>query len=234
MQIIHPENNSDDKRPPNLLKRIGLFGGTFNPIHFGHLRAAQEVLESFALDKIIFIPSAVPPHKQASDLADAEDRLAMIRLATQNCPQFEASDVEIRRSGHSYTIDTVRYFRSLMPDSRLYFMIGSDAFWEIDSWKSYKELFLLISFIIMTRPGSAEKYAIGHYLKTKISQRYCFSESENVCIHPEKQPVFGMSGSFLDISSTQIRALIYKKKSIRFLVPEDVGNFIARRKLFKS
>lgn len=224
---------NNEKRLPDISKRIGLFGGTFNPIHFGHLRAAQEVLEYFALDKIIFIPSAVPPHKQTGNLADAEDRLEMIRLAIDNCSQFEVSDVELRRSGHSYTIDTVIYFRTLMPESRLYFIIGSDAFWEIDSWKSYKELFSLISFIVMARPGSDHKI-LEHYLKTEISEQYRFSESQNACIHPEQQPVFGISGSLLDISSTQIRALIGQNRSVRFLFPESVENFIKHNRLFKS
>ncbi len=228
MQIYNNEN-----RLPDISKRIGLFGGTFDPIHFGHLRAAQEVLEYFALDKIIFIPSAVPPHKQTGNLTDAEDRLEMIRLAIHNCPQFEVSDVELRRSGHSYTIDTVIDFRKLMPESILYFIIGTDAFWEITSWKSYKELFSLISFIVMARPGSDHKI-LEYYLKTGISEQYRFSESENACIHPENQPVFSISGNFLDISSTQIRALIGQNKSVRFLLPESVENFIRLGKLFKS
>ncbi len=219
------------------MKHIGLFGGTFNPVHFGHLRPAQEVLEYFALDKIIFIPSALPPHKNSTYLTDAKDRLEMIRLAIQDCPQFEVSDVEIRRCGHSYTIDTVRYFKSLLSYSKLYFIIGTDAFWDIDSWKAYQELFSLISFIVMARPGSSyntDGKAIEKYLKTRISEGYFFSESENACIHPEKQAVFGSSVSFMDISSTMIRNLISQNKSVRFLMPGSVEKFIELRGLFKT
>lgn len=219
------------------MKHIGLFGGTFNPIHLGHLRPAQEVLEGFALDKIIFIPSALPPHKQTTYLTDANYRLEMIRLAIQDCPQFEVSDVEIRRCGHSYTIDTVRYFKSLLSDSKLYFIIGTDAFWDIDSWKSYQELFSLISFIVMARPGSSgnvEGKVLENYLKIRVSEGYFFSESENACIHSEKQAIFGISVSLMDISSTMIRKLISQNKSVRFLMPDCVEKFIELKGLFKT
>lgn len=219
------------------MKHIGLFGGTFNPIHFGHLRPAQEVLERFALDKIVFIPSALPPHKHTTYLTDAKYRLEMIRLAIQDCPHFEASDVEVQRCGHSYTIDTIRYFTSILSDSKLYFIIGTDAFWDIDSWKSYQELFSLISFIVMSRPGSSDNIdgkALQDYLKKRVSEGYFFSEPESACIHPEKQAVFGTSVSFMDISSTMIRSLISQNKSIRFLMPDSVQKFIELKGLFKT
>ncbi|HAO23108.1 MAG TPA: nicotinate-nicotinamide nucleotide adenylyltransferase [Desulfobacteraceae bacterium] len=214
---------------------IGLFGGTFNPIHIGHLRAAQEVLESFESDKIIFIPSALPPHKQAHDLTDAGDRLEMIRLSIQTCPKFEVSDIELKRPGRSYTIDTVRYFKSVLPDAKLYFMIGMDAFLEIDAWKSYQDLLSLISFIVMARPGTGDKIdrvMLENYLQTRISEDYRFSESEMAYIHPEKQPVFGINVRPLDISSSAVRKLIRQNKSVRFLVPEAVENFIKNKGLF--
>lgn len=214
---------------------IGLFGGTFNPIHIGHLRAAQEVLESFESDKIIFIPSALPPHKQAHDLTDAGDRLEMIRLSIQTCPKFEVSDIELKRPGRSYTIDTVRYFKSVLPDAKLYFMIGMDAFLEIDAWKSYQDLLSLISFIVMARPGTGDKIdrvMLENYLQTRISEEYRFSDSEMAYVHPEKQPVFGINVRPLDISSSAVRKLIRQNKSVRFLVPEAVENFIKNKGLF--
>ncbi|HSM73080.1 MAG TPA: nicotinate (nicotinamide) nucleotide adenylyltransferase, partial [Desulfobacterales bacterium] len=119
------------------MNRIGLFGGTFNPIHLGHLRSAQEVLEAFDLQRILLIPSALPPHKEPEFLANAADRLAMIRQATLGHTGLSVSDVEITRPGPSYTIDTVRFFkRSLPADTRLFLVVGLDAFLEIDSWKA--------------------------------------------------------------------------------------------------
>jgi nicotinate-nucleotide adenylyltransferase len=213
--------------------QIGLFGGTFNPIHLGHLRAAQEVLEHFELDKIMFIPSALPPHKQTHHLTDAEDRLEMIRLSVRNCPEFEVSDAELKRPGRSYTIDTVHYFRSALPNAKLYFIIGMDAFLEIDKWKSYQELFSLISFIVMARPGAGNRLdKLETYLQSQISEDYRFSEADMAYGHPEKQSVFKIEVSPLDISSSAIRQLICQKKSPRFLIPEAVENFIAARRLF--
>ena len=146
---------------------VGLFGGTFNPIHNGHLKAIEEVLKGFSLDKSYLIPSAIPPHKEQRNLVDAKDRMEMIRLAVATCPALmesvTVSDVELKRKGPSYTIDTVCHFKSILPkDSRLYLILGLDAFLEIDTWKSYTNLFMLTSFIVIPRPGtvSADRFAI--------------------------------------------------------------------------
>ncbi|MGB3550656.1 MAG: nicotinate (nicotinamide) nucleotide adenylyltransferase [Candidatus Binatus sp.] len=113
--------------------RVGLFGGSFNPIHLGHLRAAEEVREAINLDLVYFIPAASPPHKAKSELAPAEHRLAMVRLATKGNRHFMASDVEIRRAGHSYTIETVRYFlATLRQPATLYLLMGADQFAELE------------------------------------------------------------------------------------------------------
>jgi nicotinate-nucleotide adenylyltransferase len=148
--------------------RLGLFGGTFNPIHIGHLRAAVEVREAFNLDKLLLIPSASPPHKNAGDIASAEDRLEMVRLAVKGTPYLEASDVELARSGLSYTIETLRYFQGHFgPGSTIHFIVGVDAFSEITTWKSYKQLFATAHFIVMTRPG-AKVYPHPHIRRVQI------------------------------------------------------------------
>ena len=132
--------------------RVGLFGGSFNPIHLGHLRAAEEVREALKLDLVYFIPAASPPHKQSSELAPAEHRLAMVRAATKGNRHFMTSDVEIRRSGRSYTIDTVRHFlATLKQPAPLYLMMGADQFAELDSWKEPEELTRLCNFVVHTR-----------------------------------------------------------------------------------
>ncbi len=225
-------------------KNIGLFGGTFNPIHMGHLQVAGKVKEEFALDKIYFIPSALPPHKNLWGLADAQDRLEMTRLAVSDCPGFTVSDIELKRSGLSYTIDTVRYFKSIMPeDNRFYLIMGMDAFLEIDTWKSYMDLFALIPFIVMARAGgeysksAIKKDVLENYLKTRISDKYRFNKygasfSRAGYVHPEKQTVFIFDKTLVNISSTKIRKLVKEKKSIKFLVPETVENYITIKGLY--
>ncbi len=134
------------------VKRIGIFGGTFNPIHMGHLRTVWEVHCGFGLDETILIPSAAPPHKPAEGVIDAGDRLEMVRLAISGYDEFTVSDVELKRPGPSYTIDTVRHFKSVYPeDADFHLIIGLDAILEIDTWKSYRDIFRLIPFIVMMR-----------------------------------------------------------------------------------
>jgi nicotinate-nucleotide adenylyltransferase len=219
--------------------RIGLFGGTFNPIHLGHIQVVQEVKEGLALDRIILIPSALPPHKEPGSVVDARDRMEMIRLAIADYPDFTVSDVELKRSGPSYTIDTVRHFKdSLSEDSALYLILGLDAFLEIDTWKSYMDLFLLVPFIVMARSDTENSEAflgwetLEAYLKSKISEGYQFSPSRSCHVHDEKQPIFVYNVTPINISSTQIRQLIKKGSTIRSLVPKIVEDFIKTKGLY--
>ncbi len=221
------------------MKRIGLFGGTFNPIHLGHVQVIQEVKKGFGLDKIFIIPSALPPHKAPDGLVDAGDRIEMIRLSFSNHPDFAVSGVELNRSGPSYTIDTVRYFKSILPeDDKLFLILGSDAFLEIDTWKSYKDLFLLIPFIVMPRGTEGKsgrmfvRKTVGDYLKSKISEGYKLSASQLSYIHKEKQPVYVFDVTHIDISSTKIRNLIKNGSPIKYLVPEIVEVFIKSKGLY--
>jgi nicotinate-nucleotide adenylyltransferase len=219
--------------------RIGLFGGTFNPIHYGHLRTTREVKEHFRLDKVYLIPAALPPHKEASGVANANDRLEMIRLAVSSDPDFYVSGVELKRPGPSFTIDTVYHFKSELPeDTELHLIMGLDAFLEIDTWKSYSNLFLLIPFIILSRPGTGhgdshlQWKALENYLRFRISDGYTFSPSKSCYIHGSKQPVFRMDVSPQDISSTKIRRRVQKGLSIQSLVPEKVEAFIKIKRLY--
>jgi nicotinate-nucleotide adenylyltransferase len=221
------------------LRRIGLFGGTFNPIHLGHVQVAREVKEGFDLDKILIIPSALPPHKELNGVVGAEDRLEMIRLAFLDDPNFVISDVELKRSGPSYTIDTVRHFKSISPeDTELYLIVGLDAFLEIDTWKSYDDLFLLIPFIVMSRTinkknnAKLEWKSLKNYLQSKISKGYTFSATQSSFINDKKQPVYVFNVTPVDISSTIIRKHIKKGRSIKHLVPDIVEDFIKTKGLY--
>ena len=222
---------------------IGLFGGTFNPIHVGHFRAIQEVQNRFVLDKFYIIPAALPPHKEPGDVVDTEYRLEMIRIAVSEYPELLKSviisDVEIKRSGPSYTIDTVNHFKSILPDyCRLYLILGIDAFLEIDTWKSFSDLFYLTSFIVMTRSrgintdGALEWKVLEDYIKAKISGTYKFSISRSCFVHDEKQKIFFVDIDSLDISSTQIRNLIKNDLPIKLFVPKKVEDFIISKGLY--
>jgi len=225
------------------LEHIGLFGGTFNPIHLGHLRAVQEVQNRFVLDKFYIIPAALPPHKEAGDVVDAKYRLEMIRQAVSEYPELLKSviisDVELKRSGPSYTIDTVSHFKSILPDySKLYLILGIDAFLEIDTWKSFSDLFYLTVFIVITRPGGVntdgtlERKVLEDYIKEKISGTYKFSISRSCFVHEKKQAIFYVDINSPDISSTKIRDLIKKGMPINSMIPKKVDDFIINKGLY--
>ena len=221
------------------MKRIGLFGGTFNPVHMGHVQVIREVKEKFGLDKIFLIPSAFPPHKETEGIIDGLDRIEMIRLAFSDDPDFVVSDVELKRSGFSYTIDTVRHFKSIFPENtKLFFIVGLDAFLEVDTWKSYKDLFLLIPFIVMSRSATGQRDTVlqwkhlGSYIKSKISDEYRHSASRSCYIHDVKQPVFLFEVTPVEISSTEIRERIRKGRTIKSLVPEPVEDLIKAKGLY--
>ena len=219
--------------------RIGLFGGTFNPVHHGHLRAALEVCMGFELEKLHFIPSALPPHKDIKGVASVADRLEMVRLAVAGDPEFVLSDVELKRPGLSYTIDTVRHFKkSLDAGVDLFLVMGVDAFLEIDTWKSFKQLFQTLPMIIMTRPlpdgqpRNPEWKNMTTFIQEKISRDYHFSEKDGCYHHHRHHPVYRFNISMLDISGTKIRKLIQAGQSIRFLVPENVENYIHEKGIY--
>lgn len=220
--------------------RIGLFGGTFNPIHLGHLQAANTVSERLALTSLLFIPAATPPHKALEGVAGAADRLEMIRLAISDQPGFSVSDVEINRAGPSYTIDTVAHFQSGGARGEQYYLIvGLDAFLEIDTWKSYKTLIRTIPLVVLARPeigheaDGAVCESILQFLRNKISPDYALSET-SACFHcAGYQPIIGLSGGFRALSATFIRERIHLGDGIDTLVPALVGAYIRRKGLYR-
>lgn len=213
--------------------RLGLFGGTFNPIHMGHLRAAVEVTEAFSLDRLLLIPSANPPHKSTDGMASARERLEMLRLAIEGVPFFEASDLELARTGPSYTIDTLRYFQNHFGrESTIHFVVGQDAFSEITTWKSFKQLFATAHFIVMARPGARLK-SLEDFIRTNISKDYQYDGTSSLYSHPEWCSIFCHNVTHLDISATKIRECIQQGRSIRFLVPPQVEAFIKRKGLYR-
>ena len=225
------------------MMHIGLFGGTFNPVHIGHLSAARQVKKRFCLDKIYIIPAAIPPHKEPAHIVDAADRSEMIRLAVLNNPDLmdfvEVSDVELRRKGTSFTIDTVSYFATILPEkTEFYFILGCDAFLEIHTWKAYAELFERVSFVVMSRPHvqhlstDAMWETCEKYLKHRISNSYQRSDDKACFTHEKKKPVYFFNVTPMDISSTMIRHYVRLKKDICPFVNEHVEQYIKKKGLY--
>ena len=220
---------------------IGLFGGTFDPIHLGHLRAVKEVSERFGLSLTYLIPAALPPHKPHQVISPAGDRLEMMQLAVGHLETFEISDIELRRTGPSYTIDTLKHFksRSGAVDHTFHLIMGLDAFLEIDTWKAYLDIFKLVPVIIMARPhGSTASVAspwqtVIEFIRQKISSSYRITDTGACHTDGELQPIHFIDVSLLDISGTRIRDFIRQGRSIQFLVPEKVERYIRQQGLYQ-
>jgi nicotinate-nucleotide adenylyltransferase len=219
--------------------RIGLFGGTFNPIHNGHLWAALEVKNGFKLDQVYLIPAAVPPHKTSETVTNADDRLQMINLAIADISGITVADIELRRPGPSYTIDTVRHFKqTLKKGSRIFLMLGLDAFLEIHTWKSYKELLEQIALIVIARPAEAYPQAqqgrkvLEDYFKSTLSADYELSARGDYYMAKGKQPIHFCDVRARDISSTVIREKVKEKQPIEDWVPPQVAKYIQLKGLY--
>jgi len=216
------------------MKKIGLFGGTFNPIHLGHLRPAEEVRESFGLDQVIFIPASYPPHKEKGDILPASLRAQMVRLAIADNPRFAFSDVELLRPGKSYSVETITHFRQQFgPDTELYFILGLDAFREIKTWKDYTALFTLCHFIVMTRPGFEKKFTPEH-LPVEIAKDFWYDVVKGGYAHRSGFSIFPKEITALDISSTKIRENIRQHRSVKYLLPDPVAVLIDQNNLYRA
>jgi len=212
--------------------KIGLFGGTFDPIHWGHLRSAEEVSETFGLDRVYFIPAAVPPHKRGQTTTPARDRLQMVRLAVAKNPRFHVSTAEISRPGVSYSIDTIREFAAKKQrGDALYFIIGLDAFREIGTWKDFAEIFPLCNFIVTSRPGSKDRDPLKG-TGVAVKKLFCYDFKRKNYRHESGTRVHFDELTDIAISASEIRALVQTGKSIRYLVPAAVERYIKRRGLY--
>jgi len=196
-------------------KKIGMFGGTFNPPHVGHLLIGRNVMKEFNLNKIIFIPAYIPPHKQTNSVIDAKHRLKMVELMIENEPGFLVSDFEIKKQEVSYTIDTMRYFISEFPDKEFYFIVGSDNFYYIETWKDYKNLLNIMNFIIYLRRNFTKEKILEKY-KGIINDRIFWSKSD-----------------YIDVSSSEIRTRIKNGENCIEDVGEKVWDYILKNKLYK-
>jgi len=212
--------------------RIGILGGTFNPIHNAHLRIAEEVRDRLDLARVIFVPAATPPHKPLADDLPFTLRHRMVELATAGNPFFTVSDIEGIREGKSYSIDTIHALREEYPGDELFFIIGSDSFLDIGTWLKYEAIFALCNFVVVERPA-AVVLSICSSLPLDILHDFSYSEAEKKLTHRSGHTVHYMKGIPLNISSSAIRDLAGQGESIRYLLPDDVEQFIKDNRLYK-
>jgi nicotinate-nucleotide adenylyltransferase len=212
--------------------KLGIFGGTFDPIHWGHLRSAEEVSETFGLDRVYFIPASIPPHKRGQTRTPARDRLNMVRLAVARNPRFAVSTTELTRPGVSYSVDTIRSFaKKLQKGDSLHFIIGLDAFREIGTWKDFREIFSLCNFIVTSRPGSKENDPLKG-TGVAVKKLFCYDFKRRNYRHESGNRVNFIELTDIAISASEIRGLVKRRKSIRYLLPSSVERYIKRRGLY--
>jgi nicotinate-nucleotide adenylyltransferase len=216
-------------------ERIGLLGGTFNPVHRGHLKAAEEVQTRFALARVLFIPSYIPPHKQTTEMASPEDRFAMVELAVRPYPFLVASPIEIEAQERSYSIITLNKVKAIYPAAWIFFILGVDAFLEIETWKSYRDVLEQCRFIVISRPGfdlSSARSALPPEFKGSFV--YVPKTGDVGTVALERFRIFLLPMPSLDISSTEIRRLVKSGRPIDGLVPGPVEEYISNKNLYQE
>lgn len=211
-----------------------MFGGTFDPIHLAHLRCAEEACEQLALDQILFVPAADPPHKQHRRITPAQHRLAMVGLATAGNPRFRVSSIEIERGGPSYTVDTLRSLRlRLGPAARLTLLVGLDAFRDLGTWKDYRSLFELADFGVWSRPPGAQSRP-RTLLPVAARQDFCYANDQSTLIHRTGTRIRFLTVTALDISASDIRRRLHRGRSVRYLLPSAVERYVTREGLYRG
>ena len=212
--------------------RAGIFGGTFNPFHNGHITIIRHVRQKYLLDRIFLIPCGYPPHKPGIEIAPAHDRFAMVEKAVAGLEGFLVSDIELKRKGPSFTIDTICESKKRYPEYEFHLIMGSDAFLDIATWKQGNRIFEQVKVIIMLRGQWKNYRPIISFIDENISKDYMFDESKLVFSHEKKQDIMICKVPRIDISSTMIRQNLKHNKSITGLVPAEVEEIIKTKELY--
>ena len=186
--------------------KIGILGGTFDPIHLGHMELAEAALKDLELGKLVFMPCSIPPHKNRKDIAPAKDRLEMVELAIEGRPEYKSSDYEVRRGGASFSVETLADLKKAHPGDEIFFIIGSDSYKEFSTWKDYDKIPKLVKIAVAERPS------------------YAYDSLGEGMIEIQMKPS--------PVSSSKIRSILRKGGSIQGLVPERVRSYIARKRLY--
>lgn len=214
--------------------RIGLYGGTFNPLHNGHIGIVQYTKRFIGLDEVYFIPASAPPHKSSKNLAPAQERYDMVRKSVKGFEGFLVSDLELKRKGPSFTIDTINEFMKDFPsNAHFYLLMGSDAFLDINTWKKKDKIFETASVIVMLRGNWKEYDIISAFIDDNISKGYTFNQKKMQYSHRNKKNIIICEVPQIDISSTMIRNHIQRNQSITDFVPDPVAQIIKTTELYR-
>lgn len=217
-------------------EKIGLFGGTFNPIHSGHIKAAGVVQELFALDSVLFIPSFIPPHKESEQIVSPVHRFKMVELALENSAYFVASSLEIEEKGTSYSILTLQKMRKIYPEALFFFILGIDAFLEIDTWKNHELVLEQCKLVVISRNGYRLDDAKNVLDKKYVSGMCDLSESGKIKVTENfdlSYEIFLVPFNALAVASTDIRNRLRKNLSIIQLVSKPVADYIFENNLYQ-
>jgi nicotinate-nucleotide adenylyltransferase len=211
-------------------RRLGVLGGTFDPIHFGHLDAAEAARASLELDEVLFVPAHDPPHKPAEPHASAFHRLALVALAIQDWPGYRASDMELVREGVSYTADTLRALHACgWKPLQLFFIVGADAFAEVATWREFPAVLDLAQFAVIARPGTTLDETMARTPDLRSRARVPASRAGN---HEDGTAIFLVQARTRDVSSTMVRARLEQREPIDDLVPAAVARHIIAHHLY--
>lgn len=212
--------------------KIGILGGTFNPIHFGHLHIAEEVYIACGLDQVWFLPTCQPPHKALAENVDFTQRLEMVEAAIAGIEHYRVCDLEGQRGGTSYSVTTLELLGRKYPGHEFFFIMGLDSFREIGSWKSYPRLFELAHIVVTARPGfSGDPSSL---LPVAIADQFCYDADAKKLCHDAGFSVIFISHTSRDISSTNVRKAVTEKEAIDGLVPAGVIDYIDRHRLYAA
>lgn len=213
---------------------LAIFGGTFNPVHYGHLRGAEAVLAAALADKALFIPVFKPPHKDTSSLAPPVHRVEMLRLAIEGNPAFALSTMEIDREGLSYTIDTLtEIFDTYRPRPEVSLVIGTDSFNDFSSWHRYLEIIELANLVVIGR-GTMELNEISEVLPVELANSFCYDSSDDLFKGPKGRFIKFLSSASVDISSSMIRDLVARGEGLKHLLPDKVIDYIKENGLYRE
>ena len=211
--------------------KIGLLGGSFNPVHNAHLRIAEEAQAACRLDRVVFIPAADPPHKPVAGGISFATRSTMVSMAITGRADFEMSTIEAERGGKSYSIDTIRAFRERFPGAELFFIIGGDSFLEIGTWHRYAEIFCSCSLIVVERPGCLISNPLAA-LPDEVRGLFSLDGETGRLTHESGNSVFFIKGSPQELSSTEIRRFAASGADISKYVPPDVAAYISQQRIY--